>query len=90
MEVPLEITGGAGEVEIEAVRAPFIVNGTAVDLPVSGGVNPSVTTAQYSVLEVGAVNEKVAEVPVTPVWGLEPEETVTTVVSDEQVLLVPL
>jgi hypothetical protein len=36
------------------------------------------------------VNEKVAEVPVTPVWGLEPEETVTTVVSDEQVLLVPL
>jgi hypothetical protein len=52
----------------------------------------SVTLAQYSVVEVGAVKVKMADVPVMPVCGLGPElvRTVTTVVSKEQVLLDPL
>jgi hypothetical protein len=42
------------------------------------------------VLAAGVLNAKVADAPVTPVAGLVPERTATTVVSDEQVLLVPL
>jgi hypothetical protein len=42
------------------------------------------------VLDIGEVNVKVAGGLVTPVWGLEPDETVTTVASAEQVVLVPL
>jgi len=42
------------------------------------------------VLELGAENEKVADVPVSPVFGLDPDGTVTVVVSDVQVVLDPL
>jgi hypothetical protein len=42
------------------------------------------------VLELGAEKGKVADVPVSPVCGLDPDDTVTVVLSDEHVVLSPL
>jgi hypothetical protein len=42
------------------------------------------------VFERGAWSENVADVPVSPVCGLDPEETTAAMVSDEQVVLDPL
>jgi hypothetical protein len=60
------------------------VNGRTDEYAVAWTVALSSTLAQYSVVAVGAVKEKVASVPTTPV------SVPTTAVSDEQVLLVPL
>jgi hypothetical protein len=42
------------------------------------------------VLELGVLNAKVVDVPVIPVCGLDPDETVTFAVSDAQLELEPL
>ena len=82
MEEPLLTAGAVGK--IEAVKAWLTSNRTAVELLVPGGVNPSVTRAQYSTLAVGAKKVKMTDVLVMPVT------VPATVVSKEQVLLVPL
>jgi hypothetical protein len=53
-----------------------------------GVVALSLTLAQYSVVEVGAVKVKVTGD--TPVCGLAPERVATVVVSEVQVVLEPL
>ena len=87
MDEPLSMTGFAGE--IVAVMSGFTLNRTTVGCPLDVGrgaetvvrmVAPSVMVAQYVDDPVGALKLKVAEVPVMPVCGFEPDRTATGVI----------
>jgi hypothetical protein len=68
----------------------FTRKNVVADVVETGGEPESVTTAQKYAVDAGDFKVNVVNTVVTPVWGLVPDVTATTVVSAEHVELEPL